>query len=233
MNKLQTFHNIKQKLQLGILLVFTGLVLTACFHTQKQQSNTTETTSKQNENQSKGQKVKGSLFDMMKLNKNMMCSYTSKDDEGNTIFTAEMFLSGKKIRSNVKMTDNEEKTIESFMVSDGEWFYIWSNASDKGTKFKIDEMEKSLQDATKDVKDQTTKNPDLNKVAEKFDYSCDSWIPDTSKFTVPSNVTFIDMQETLDKLKEQLGGFKEAGCNACNIIQDASAKAECLKNLGC
>ncbi|HLB51833.1 hypothetical protein A3F07_04315 [candidate division WWE3 bacterium RIFCSPHIGHO2_12_FULL_38_15] len=231
----------KQKVSLGILLLLTSLVLTACLpliNTQKQQSDTSESkpatgTSGQNNDQINNQQVSGSLLDMMKLNKKLTCNYTGKDDNGKTTFTTEMFVSGNKVRNNVRMTDNLDKTLESYMVSDGEWFYIWSNASDQGTKMKISEMENIMQETTKDINNQPTNNVDLNKVSEKFDFSCNTWNPDMSMFEVPSDITFIDLQETLDKLKDQLGGFKEAGCNACNMIQDANAKVECLKNLGC
>jgi len=231
----------KKIIILGIILLIIILVLTAglpLINTKKQQSDTSEpkqvtSSSVLNDNQINNQQVSGSLLDMMKLNKNLTCSYLGKDDNGKTTFTTEMFLSGTKVRNNVKMTDNLDKTLESYMVSNGEWFYIWSNASDKGTKMKISEMEKTIQEATKDVKVPTNSNADLNKVSEKFDFSCKPWNPDMSIFEVPSDITFIDMQETLDKIKDQLGGFKEAGCNACNMIQDANAKSECLKNLGC
>src|SRR3989344_6617163 len=231
----------KKIIILGIILLIIILVLTAglpLINTKKQQSDTSEpkqvtSSSVLNDNQINNQQVSGSLLDMMKLNKKLTCNYTGKDDNGKTTFTTEMFLSGTKVRNNVKLTDNLDKTLESYMLSDGECFYIWSNASDQGTKMKISEMENIMQETTKDINNQPTNNVDLNKVSEKFDFSCNTWNPDMSMFEVPSDITFIDLQETLDKLKDQLGGFKEAGCNACNMIQDANAKVECLKNLGC
>lgn len=238
MNKLKIPTNIKtglrNKFSLGMLLVVTSLLLTACIptlNTQQQPSNTTET--QPDTSQKDSQQVSGSLLDMLNLNKNMQCSYSDKDAENKTSFTAQMYLAGNKVRSNVEYTDKDNKTTESSMIGDGEWLYIWTNASNNGTKMKIDAMEETLKDVKQDVNEQSNKNADVNQVKEKYDYSCDSWNPDMSMFAVPSTIAFIDLQETMDKLKEQTGGFKDAGCNACKMIQDTGAQAECLQRLDC
>ena len=107
MNKLKIPTNIKtglrNKFSLGMLLVVTSLLLTACIptlNTQQQPSNTTET--QPDTSQKDSQQVSGSLLDMLNLNKNMQCSYSGKDAENKTSFTAQMYLAGNKVRSNVE-----------------------------------------------------------------------------------------------------------------------------------
>lgn len=152
--------------------------------------------------------ISGSILDLMKLGKSVKCSY-SMDTDGNKM-DGISYVSGEKVRGDFNVTGPEDMKVESHMISDGQWAYIWSSAMPQGFKMKMTDME------TQDSK-VPTENTSLATLQKKFDYKCENWTSDNSVFDVPADVTFTDFNK----------------CSACELIKDTEGKETCKKQLGC
>ncbi|MBN1162607.1 hypothetical protein JXA34_02575 [Patescibacteria group bacterium] len=233
---------MKKKHLILIILLILPLFVTACKKNQTTQevedttpkaSDTTETTSG---------KIKGSILDLLSVGKNYKCTY-SKTDE-NFSFEGVSYIAGDKVRSDTKMTliaenedeDNEEMEFESHSLVKNKVAYTWGSMMEKGVKIDLNEIE----DKTDQELPDTPNGEAVKNMREEFEYDCNPWVVDNSKFDVPTDVEFVDMNEMLDTMtevnedmQEGMETMKEAACKACNSLPDAAAKADCLADLEC
>jgi len=200
-----------------LLLVSLSFLLTAC--TPKNKNDNTSENGNQEEN------LKGSLFDLVKLGKNIKCTYSSKAEGGESSGTT--YVSGNKARSDFTAKSSGGEQFESYSITDGDWMYIWNSQSDQGTKMKISDLPKNED------------NPNTSKLADvnnAFDYKCSPWLPDNSKFNVPTNITFVDFTETMKNIQEQTNKMKgelKGMCGTCDLAGSEEKIARCKENLGC
>ena len=66
-----------------------------------------------------------------------------------------------------------------------------------------------------------------SEFAKENDYDCKPWLPDSSVFKVPSNITFEDTTQSLQELSKSLDSFVDQACKLCDMIPGAAEKAEC------
>lgn len=166
---------------------------------------------------------KGNMMDLFKSGKNTKCTYSNKNDEYSIEGTT--YIAGNKMRTDASTTMKDQNTIESHMISDGTWVYSWSSAMPQGIKMKIDTQ---LAQTNPDNK-VTSQESYAKTFQENYDFKCSKWTTDQSKFELPLDVTFTDFSQMAKPAQD---GQNNA-CAACNYIQDADAKAQCLKSLGC
>jgi len=198
-----------KKLFIIPLIVMISLLLTACTAnniekkgkpSENKGSNTTNVETNEEEEISDS-----SILDLAKLGKNAKCTYNS--DEGGTIMEGVVYVSGNKTRSDMKITTAEGTKMDSSSITDSEWMYMWTSETDQGTKMNLKEMEAlaskyenedgSVEESDYQYKDQT----------QKVDYKCRPWVVDNSKFDVPTNINFIDMNEMMKGLLEMSEKF--------------------------
>ena len=160
--------------------------------------------------------VEGSVFDLFKLGKNVSCTY-SGTSEG-TALTGTTHVSGKKMHGTYSVTTNGN-TIEGNMVSDGEWLYTWTSEMPQGVKININKAEEELAGETSD-------GTSTESLTKDYNYKCTNWKVDESVFSVPTNITFTDLSQTL----QDMGG---AACTACNYITNETDKQACKDRLNC
>lgn len=131
-------------------------------------------------------------------------------------------------------TDFVEKTAggattETYMIVDGETTYLWGNQMEQGIKMNLNTINTQ-------AGSQAGGGVDID---QKMDYKCGNWSPDQGQFTPPSSVTFADLSAMLPPgvgVGAGAGagvGAGSAQCAQCNLISDASAKAQCLVALAC
>lgn len=208
---------MKKGIYLIALLTIVSFALTGCGP-----KNTTSSSGEES--------VKGSLLDLVKAGKNVRCTFSSNDENG--LGSGETFVSGTKFRSDFNITQKEGAAIESHTISDGEWMYIWSSVSEQGTKMKIADVQNNPQQNTEAPKGSSS----ADAYKKSLDYKCSPWVPDSSKFNVPTNITFVDFTETLKNIQDQANKAKEGAksmCGVCSMAGSAEKIAECKKNLGC
>lgn len=183
----------------------------------------------------KGEKITGSIDDLLAKNKNLKCELIVKD--GGELLAGTTYISGTKARSDFK-TKMDGQTVNGHMISDGTWVYSWMDElPQQAMKIKVDAMQ------SPEVKD-NEQAVGVANYEDKMDYDCYSWSKDDSMLTPPSDVKFTDYSEMLNALQglNNNPGIIAPGldssdksqlCGACASITDAAGKAACLKQLGC
>ena len=192
-----------------------------------------------------GEKLSGSIEDLMAKNKNMRCELMAKD--GENVMSGTTYISGTKARSDYQMKMGEQ-TVTSHMISDGTWMYSWTEEyPNQAVKMKIEDLESDELAEQEDVQ-----SAGIENYEQKFDYDCYNWAIDNSVFTPPSNVNFVDYTEMIKSFQNMFGNLpdesavndganmpnlintdKASLCGACDAIPDAAAKADCKAQLGC
>jgi len=171
-----------------------------------QESTTTQPT-QQGESQ-----TKGSIKNLLAAGKNQTC--TIKYPAGEQMGEGTVYVSDKNLRGDFTMTF-EEKTIDSHMIQDETYMYSWSSLSPQGVKMKITELEKVQASPTAEYID----------LDQEIDINCSPWSVDSSKFTSPADVTFVETG-TIPNQTQKLDK------SICDQITDPQAKASCLQSLG-
>lgn len=171
--------------------------------------------------------MKGSMFDLLKSGDNLVCTFNSTSETGDVEGTT--YISNNKMRGDFVIKDGISNMTSS-MISDGEWLYSWSSAMPQGMKMKLDQF--ADQDSTNPdtpVSNENTDQTPLDDLKQDYDYDCDSWSVDASKFVIPTDVTFVDYSETLKQMQQQSGDM----CQTCDSIPNEDAKAQCRSAYNC
>ena len=167
-----------------------------------------------------------------KMGTDLMCEATYKVGENNEVKTI-MYISGKRIRLNYDMKNPVpgmagETQKNLYMVSDGEYGYVWGDSTIggimQGFKIRMDEMDSEQA---------------VPKETEMIDYempvtNCKPWIVKEKMFEIPEGIDFID-PANIEKMAPEdmipLGDI-EIECSLCDQLP-ADQIAECLSSLGC
>lgn len=180
----------------------------------------TEKTSVTEPKASSSSSITGSLKSLLTGGKTQTCTITYPDNKG----TGTIYVADKKFGGTFTIKESDGKDITGYMVSDGTYMYSWSSAATMGIKMKLDVAENAAGDT------QTGTN-DLN---QQVNLNCSPWIVDNSKFAVPTNIKFSDMSNLIPKTsalpstKAETPALNES---VCDQIEDATAKAACVKAL--
>lgn len=173
------------------------------------------TTAGEQKNQT-AEAVKGTIEGLLSAGKSVTCTVKNSDAEG----SGTVFVSDKKMRGDFT-SKLDDKNVETHVIQDGTYSYIWTSDQPQGIKMKLDAVDKkALEDQTKDL--------NLDK---EVGLNCSPWIVDGSKFVPPSNIQFADLSEMLNKVQKDVKNVKDAGKGVCDMIPDAAAKADCLDSL--
>jgi hypothetical protein len=96
--------------------------------------------------------------------------------------TGTVYVSNGEVRSDVETTVNG-KTVTAHVIKTSDTLYTWTDMAPQGVKL-------SLSAATSANSSGSSSGFDANAQVQ---YSCVPWVADSSKFTVPANVSFMDM----------------------------------------
>ncbi len=125
--------------------------------------------------------AKGSLRSLLALGKNTMCTFTSVVENSTSSGTVYIASNGDMSGDFTSQT-KASGTITSHMIMKGGTSYVWSGA--QGAKMNV-----SATEAT--TASNANQSVDLDA---QVDYDCKNWTRDDSKFVVPTNVNFIDIE---------------------------------------
>ncbi len=170
-----------------------------------------------------------SLKELMMMGQNQMCTFSYADDNGSSEGTS--YIAGGKVRTDFSGTDQDGKSYNGSMISDGTYAYTWTSYSPEGMKMKItDETTQTVED----VKDDAQKNPNQYVDPDaKVDYKCQGWSVDESKFTPPADITFTDFSALQEQMQQQTGSSgAQDKCAACDSLT-GEAQTACKSALGC
>jgi type II secretory pathway pseudopilin PulG len=184
------------------------------------QANNTQTAQSQTV---KRNAVKGTILSLIGSGQTVTCTVTLPDNKGaGTFYVA----SSKKFAGDITSKGTDGKDIETHMISDGTYVYIWSAAMPMGIKMNLSAARSAANNA------QTSQTINMN---QNVDMQCGPWSIDDSKFTIPSNVKFSDFSNLLPQgqaapktVAPQTGA---GGTSPCDQITDPTVKAACTKAL--
>lgn len=137
------------------------------------------------------------LATMMETGRSGECQFTHKT-RGDSIT---YYIRGENYRIEAQETINNE-SIESYIIFDGDYQYMWSNQEDFGTKIKVSDFETEEEPPQLDndyIQDWT--DPDFAKdweepsVENEYEIECQFKNISRDLFTPPSDIEFLDMDD--------------------------------------
>ncbi|MEN9561153.1 MAG: hypothetical protein RIQ56_426 [Candidatus Parcubacteria bacterium] len=177
------------------------------------------------------QKSSGTLAALMQRSGAWKCevSHSSANDKTEGV----VYVSGGKVRGDFTSNVPGMGLMESHMLVDSDYMYMWSSAMPNGMKMKADDPK-------------ATDSPETSGAAslygQNYDYDCSPWSVDSSKFQLPKDVNFSDMSAMM---QDMMSGVKpavkssdsatsppSANCSMCDQAP-AEARAQCRAALGC
>src|SRR3989344_1133612 len=173
----------KQSLLIAGGVIAVIIIAAAGFLLLKKPAQTPQESPTVQQTQQEESQTKGSIKNLLAAGKNQTC--TIKYPTGEQMGEGTVYVSGNNLRGDFTMTF-EEKTIDSHMIQDETYMYSWSSLSPQGVKMKIAELEKVQASPT-------AESVDLD---QEVDVNCSSWSVDSSKFTPPVNVNFVEAGPT-------------------------------------
>ncbi len=128
--------------------------------------------------------AKGSLRSLLGLAKNQMCTFTSTAGGLDSIGTVYVSSTGE-MRGDFKTETSTSSTVESHMIVKGGTSYVWSGT--QGAKMDVSATNSTAAGAKQSV--------DMDS---QVDYKCSDWTVDSSKFTLPTGINFIDLKALMN-----------------------------------
>ncbi len=109
--------------------------------------------------------------------------------------------------------------MQSHMISDGTYAYVWTAENPMGMKFKSETMENPpAQTQTGTAAGATNGSVYIN---QQVNMNCSPWAVDESVFVPPANVQFTDFSQSLKNAQD----LQKSPCEA---ITDPAVKAACV-----
>ena len=160
---------------------------------------------------------------------NQMCTYEDPETGDSGTF----YVAGGSMRGDVTSTTDGKTETNHMIFMDG-YMYIWMDGETTGFKTATDfegEEEADTADINGDTETSTTFD-----TQKELDYNCSSWRVDSSKFTLPEGVEFMDFSQYTQPAAPASGNGAtydtSTQCAACESL-DADSKAQCKVALGC
>lgn len=163
-----------------------------------------------------------SLRSLLSLGRDVVCTF-SRVDEMSAV-SGVVYVADQNIRGDFDVRTESTGTMKGHMIKVGNEIYTWSDAFTQGVKLAVD--------AEAEMKSNEQNPVGLD---DEVEYECDSWNKDASKFSVPGNINFIELNAGASGTIET-GAPIESGvpqCAACRNLPDGDAQAACLAVLGC
>jgi hypothetical protein len=162
--------------------------------------------------------LKGTIIGLVSGGKTVNCQVTYPDNKG----TGSIFVADKKFAGDFDMKGADGKETSAHVISDGVDMYVWSSGLPMGIKMSLAAAKNAAQ------------NPQANQsfnVNQEVNFNCNSWTPDTSKFTVPTNIQFRDMSGLLQGAQPQVTTAPTAGAQTgtspCDQVPAGPARTAC------
>lgn len=201
---------MKTKLLVTFFLI-SGLLLTGCGPKKTALETTSNPPSNQqaatNQDEQSGQ---GSIWDLFSQGKSLKCTFQKTGDE----VSQTVYLSGKKLRMDFSSKQGDQ-VVDSHMILADDFAYLWSGNSKDGMKWPMENQMTGSEAA------------DWRQgLDQSLNYNCSAWLPDNSKFSPPTEITFQDFSQTLNQYKQQM-------CDSCNKMPAGESRDQCLSSSGC
>ncbi|SRR6056297_443150 len=242
---------MRKKLIIISGLVMFSLVLSGCVGGEKtDKPGEGDKSSGGDSEKNQEQSFRGTIKDLLKQGRPLKCNFTHSGEKSEMSGVA--YVDGERVRQNVSI-NQEGKQMETYVIIKDKKVYTWGSMQEgKGMKMDLSELEKQQKQTEKSEGDgQTPESLD-----ESFQYDCSAWSGDSSKFSLPSGVEFMDMSEMMQGLQgmqdiqnnlpsgpEDIedfdsgqvdqGNMENLNQQACEACSMAPNPEQCRSNLGC
>ena len=138
--------------------------------------------------------ISSSFEGLMKGGKSLACTFSSVDEKEGTSQIGEYFVDGakSKFRTEFESTSKAGEKVKSYIIADGQYAYSWSSASPKmGYKMSFSSLETVSAGAD---------GQEAGDLDQTIKFNCRNWSVDSSKFDLPADVKFTDMDEMMKSL---------------------------------
>jgi hypothetical protein len=156
------------------------------------------------------------LKELMASNVEQTCEFHDETAAAKTAGT--VYIAGGKFRGDFT-AEAAGKTYVAHSVSDGVAVYTWIDAMRTGFKVNVDA-------AVSGEHGTEVSSIDINKDVE---YSCEPWSLDNSKFQIPSDITFNDLNAMQGAVS---AGGGASACGMCDMAPEPQ-KSQCRAALKC
>ncbi|MBP9711377.1 MAG: hypothetical protein KBD50_03930 [Candidatus Pacebacteria bacterium] len=182
------------------------------------------------ENENESASVGSTFAQIIALGQSVTCTF-SYNDGGENVSSGTIYMTagGKELRGDFKVMS--PISTEASFIRTGGYNYMWGPAMPQGIKTKVTNEAELMSDGQSAALDPNTK------------FGCQAWNVDSSKFTLPATVKFMDVSASagIDASVQVPGGSVNASgsasvkaqqCGACATLP-AGAKEQCLAALSC
>ncbi len=175
-----------------------------------------------------GESFSGNLLSLLSSGQSYTCTFGGADESGNEFNGIVYVASGNKLSGEFSMVQPGGEPVQSNVIRDGTYNYIWSDLLEDGLKTKIEEGDTSIfgGDSASDI---STGLSDT----ENYHFNCNPGVSDNSMFIPPTNINFVDLSEQMMMIQEKNEAALEGKCDACDQIPAGDAQNQCLQALGC
>ena len=174
------------------LIICSAFLFSAC-GPQKDIDNTASTTPTSSPVEEKNT---FSLKELLAKNIAQKCTWQLSGEDG--VGQGEIIISGNKFKQTIK-TEGPMGETEFIGISDGEWFYTWSNDSvtdNMAFKMKIDQTkEQAESDATQVASGKIDWD-------QEYSYNCQPTTISEADLAIPSDIKFVDINELVNQFQQ-------------------------------
>ncbi len=124
----------------------------------------------------------GTIRSLLSIGKDVACTFSGTNSQGTVTGTS--YISGTMMRGDFTLESKATGTVNSHMIRNGNDVYVWTGS--QGAKMSFSAVTGSDTKAKSGV--------DLDSTVQ---YTCKDWTKDTSKFTLPTGVSFLDINAML------------------------------------
>lgn len=172
-----------------------------------------------------GKSFTGTLSDLLKSGQNYNCTYGYTDENGNKMSgKAYVAAAGNKLNGEFEMTQGNGTKMNGFVISDGEYNYVWTSLESQGYRSKVEPGDDSIFNSSESSVGLNDQN--------QLDFNCSPWTVDNSKFVPPSDIKFVDLSAAMENMNDN-AGTGEIDCSVCDTLPEGDAQNQCLQSLGC
>lgn len=162
-----------------------------------------------------------SLKDLIGKGIAQTCTFTSEESKGT------VYVDGSKVREDFEVT-MDDKVVKSHVIVLDNTMYNWSDEQKVGIKIAFDP--KATPVAVESPAGGSIGKFDANA---NMDYKCSVWLPDSGKFTLPTDVTFSSFDiPTTQTAPKQGTSSGSSQCSYCDALS-GDDKTQCLKAMNC
>lgn len=164
--------------------------------------------------------VSGTFEDLFALGRDVMCTFSGDGNTG----TFYIDTGSQRMRGDFTTT-TDSGSVDGHIINDSEYVYTWTDGEPQGVQLAVPEGNPALSSTAPD-----NVPPAYQELNQDYEYDCDTWSVDESKFTLPSGIDFLNVGEQFQQMQAEI----PAGVD-CSVCEQATgpAKEQCLQALNC